>query len=229
MSPHRKVYTSGKIYIFAIWAVISSISYADQTFKGSWNAFTLTTPQKEHSVFFYYKVEARFFNDNQQDEFLTRPAFGYMVTKKLSLWLGYDLFQRMQNSARYTQAYWQQLQTTLMQTSQLNLGFRNRIEARYNHLAPKTAFRDRARAFFTFNDAISKGISPVIYDEIFFNLNHPQWVSAKTISQNRYFAGIEWQLDKYTNLLVGYLERNSYERLGTIRDHLLSIELEVKL
>ncbi|WP_157737122.1 DUF2490 domain-containing protein [Legionella lansingensis] len=58
---------------------------------------------------------------------------------------------------------------------------RNRLDERFSTIGRGTAVRDRARAVITFNNMIKKGISPLVFDEIFFNLNHPEWVSKKRL------------------------------------------------
>lgn len=44
-------------------------------------------------------------------------------------------------------------------------------------------------------------------DQLFINLNHPDWVNTKTIDQNRLLAGINIQASPSTTFIVSYLNQ----------------------
>lgn len=209
--------------------ILCSKSFADQTFRGAWGGASFTSKPEENHFFYQFKEETRVYNKDTLNEQVLQTALAYMLPKKISLWMIYQLFQRIENSKRYSQSIAEQIQFNIIDKMTYSLVGRNRFEQRFNALVPGTAYRDRVRANLTLHNAIAKGISPIIYDELFFNVNHPDWVSQRTLSQNRVFGGVRVQLGEITSVLIGYLGRSNYETRETIRDNLLTIELEVRL
>ncbi|WP_081726643.1 DUF2490 domain-containing protein [Legionella oakridgensis] len=179
-------------------------------------------------MLFYFKTEGRFyFNHSNVDELLMRPALAYNVSKKLSVWIGYDFFQSIHNSERINQAFWGQAQIKMIDSNSINLVSRTRLENRLSTLGQGQAIRLRERGFVELKLFPKIKPRPILYDEIFLNLNHPDWVSKKTISQNRVFLGIKISLSKTTDLIIGYLSRTQYNTEETIKENLANVMFEV--
>ncbi|RUR14872.1 DUF2490 domain-containing protein [Legionella septentrionalis] len=208
--------------------LFSSTLFAGKTFTGSWDGITLTTdPHKP--FFFYFQTEGRFYNSYVRDELFTRSAIGYSASKKLSLWAGYDFFQSLHDSKEIVQGVWQQGQYQLIDVEKLTFTWRSRLEERFATFGAGTALRLRNRALIQFNKLIQNKLSLIIYDEVFLNLNHPDWVSSKTLSQNRFFLGARFPVKENTSVVMGYINRQNYNTYETTQDQVLSIMLEVTI
>jgi len=215
------------IFFSILHCLCSQPLYAQQTFNGTWDGITLFSDQTK-PVFYYVKTEGRFYlNQYTRNELLIRPALGYTVNKRLSLWLGYDMNQTLSDSAKIRQTIWQQSQLKMIETPAIDLLARTRVEERFPAVNPGIAYRLRERAAITFKQ-LNKSLYPLIYDEVFVNVNHPAWVSIKTLSQNRVFLGAKIPVNGQVAIIVGYLDSSHYNTGTTVREHLLSTELEIQ-
>ncbi len=120
----------------------------------------------------------------------------------------------------------QQLDIVFINNQKLFFSMRNRLEERGGENVSPIAYRYRTR----FNLLLYTQHSDYaysFYDEIFYNLNHPQWVSDKLISENRLFAGLRFLLSSKVALQVGYLNIFNINRNRTIINHNIAMQLNV--
>lgn len=215
-------------YLFLLSLILFTPQlFADRTLNGNWINITFISDQTK-TFFYYLETEGRFYyNSPTRDEVLMRPALGYTVNRKLSLWLGYAFFQSLEDSARRRQEIWEQLQFKIINSKPVDIISRTRLEERFHMIEKGTSVSIRQRQTITFNQAINEIVSPIIYDEIFLNLNHPEWVSRKTLSQNRFFLGAQISFNPAIAFIVGYLNRINYNSEDTIKEHLLHTSLVV--
>lgn len=208
---------------------LSSLAYSGTPNKGTWDSFRFTYRQNTPWIL-YFKAENRYyFKQSNINEFLLRPAIEYLATKTLSLWAGYDFFQSYDDSNQHRQAVWGQVQINLPKNNWAEINSRLRTELRFSTLGHGNAYRARERIMLTFPLTRNNTVSPVLFDEVFFNFNHPEWVSNKSISQNRIFLGLEISFDKKTGLLFGYLNRTLYNTHQTLHEHLLSVLFQMNI
>ena len=79
---------------------------------------------------------------------------------------------------------------------------------------------------FELTDLIFHKWTPIIWDEIFINLNNPVWVNPQTISQNRAFAGIRFPLNTKANLVLGYLNQYHLQATQNQNNNIIFINFE---
>lgn len=82
--------------------------------------------------------------------------------------------------------------------------WRARLEERRELGKAGWSFRFRERIQFRFFWKNSAGIEPIFREEISLLLNHPDWVSRKTLDQNRVFLGFHKQLSAHWSYQLGY-------------------------
>lgn len=137
-------------------------------------------------------------------------ALGYPATKNVTGWMGNTWRNSRRRDGAWTNEYriWQQMSANFT-LSGINIASRTRLEERKRIENKDIALRLRERLTFTIPLPVKK-YSIILYDELFFHLNHPDWVSNRFLSQNRAFIGIGIELSKVLMLEMGYL--NQFEQ-----------------
>jgi len=157
------------------------------------------------------------------DEGLIYAGFGYQFTPNAIFFLGDAWITTQTLQARYMREnrVWQQILWNALTSPRLNLIVRLRLEERKDISQPRWAMRWRQRLMFRIPFGTESRYSLVLFDEMFFNLNHPSWVSNRVLEQNRAFIGIGTRISKYSNLDVGYLNQTRFAATGQINHVLL--------
>lgn len=193
--------------------LISLISCFDA--KGNVNKFwfvtTYTAPLKQNSALRYYlephlrlMTRSSFFKQS-----LMLGGIGYQLNPAIILLTGVGsvLTQTAQGRLLHESRYWQQVNWLAWNTFKANLNIRFRLEERHIQLDPQIAIRFRERAWLRVPIKNWKGHYVSSFDEIFFNFNHPNWVSPYTFEQNRFFIGLGTQITPSTMMDIGYLNQ----------------------
>jgi hypothetical protein len=190
----------------------STVSYN----KG-WVVSTITGPLQDGSSFQYYfepqlrLIDATYFFN----QFLLLGGLGYRFSDKFTLYAlpGWIVTKTPGGVMTHENRYTEQLNWRVLAKPRFNLNSRTRLEERQNVDESRMAIRFRERIWLRIPFKIESKYSFSIYDEGFFNLNHPEWVSPYLFEQNRAFIGISAQLSKAILMDVGYL--NQYLRSFT--------------
>ena len=164
------------------------------------------------------------FKDSGDNQYLMSPSIGYTLSDRQDVWLGYDLFLTNKISID-EQRIWQQDQYAFVKNNKQTLTLRSRFEQRFSTDDDGVALRVRERLTWVLNNFFAKKYSPEVYEEVFFNVNNPDWVSSKTLSQNRLFMGVSTPLNKKTALLVGYLNQVDYNPDEATHQNIIYISL----
>ncbi|HRE32881.1 MAG TPA: DUF2490 domain-containing protein, partial [Candidatus Berkiella sp.] len=106
-----------------------------------------------------------------------------------------------------------------------NLKSRTRLEQRKQEATPQWASRLRER--LTVIIPVDP-ISIIVSDELFFNLNHPLWVSDCSLSQNRGFIGLGIPMAKQTSIEIGYLNQYQFNKTDSM-SNIINIGLVTQL
>lgn len=174
-------------------------------------------------------VQARFSND--ADGFtqgIVRPAIGYAISNKTTLWLGYGWIPTSPASGSDYDEHriWQQL-TWSRPVGGFSFSSRTRLEQRFRDDGDDTGWR--LRQFFKAAYALpgSSNVSLVGYDELFFGLNETDWGARSGFDRNRLFLGVGWRLGQSSNSLeIGYLNQYIDSASGNdLMEHILSLNL----
>lgn len=155
-----------------------------------------------------------------------RAGLTYYLNNDLKLTNGYAFTnhfpeQGHANISRPEHRIWQQLQfhqkinkVRAMAWLRLEERFRHKIK-NDNELADGYRFDLRLRCNFLVNIPLSKkGIAPktfsgIITDEIFFNFRNPNNPTYFPFDQNRFFAGLSYDINAHSNFQFGC--RNVYQ------------------
>ena len=169
------------------------------------------------------------FKDFSYDQNVLRAGLGYRF-KSCSTWLGCGFipsFNKKLDIFEIENRIWQRVIFNIKTKEGIKLGFRTWLEERFKKNKCCVAFRLRQR----FSIKVTKDpdrIHPFIYDEIFFNLNNPDWIGQKTINQNRIFVGVEVPIKDNWSLQIGYINQIQPKATETIMNHILSVSLTYK-
>jgi uncharacterized protein DUF2490 len=142
---------------------------------------------------------------------ILRPALGYALSDKWSLWLGYawNAFYPKVGESIDENRIWQQILWS-DQTALGKLTSRSRLEQRFLETAgDEVAWR--FRQMFKLSQPIWGKLGLVGWDEVFVGLNDPDGNktlgATKGFDQNRAFAGFGYDFDKQIRVEVGYLNQ----------------------
>jgi len=177
---------------------------------------------------YFFQHQTRIDTDTQVFETaFIRGAIEYLIKPTMSVWLGYDfrgLMNNTNNRLEYEQRVWEQFLIFVINTDNLILALRSRFEQRDDLNERGTALQWRQMISIKLRKKIRNRITPIIFDEMFFNLNHPVWVSNDTLSQNRVFIGIIIPNKRKTlTCSIGYINQLILTQPRNIMSHNLFI------
>lgn len=180
----------------------------------AWATTVVTGTLIQDSPFRYYlEPQIRFIDNHYKfEEALLYVGIGYEFSPYLTLFVGDAGTISRQSSGDYVRQnrIWQQLNWNIFCKNKINVISRTRLEERKNLSEAQWAVRLRERWLLRIGFPYWQNRSIVLFDEIFFNFNHPAWAgNSGTISQNRAFVGIGTQFSKQATVDVGYL--NQYQ------------------
>lgn len=223
---HRLFYY---LFIVVCMGVVTSSESAMLQQKSLWSGLDLTGPVFNLSNWEYdLNVQARYnFTDNQYQSTQSEAGLAYKPTTNLSLWLGYT---NLIHNADETQQHriWEQALWNITNNNSIRLTSRTRLEERTDIHESQWSTRLRQRLQFAFPKKILNTYTPIIYDELFFNLNNPTWVNNQLLDQNRIFIGLGIPLWKKINVQVGYLNQYQIRNPENKMNHILYANLNIK-
>ena len=153
-------------------------------------------------------------------------GLGRQLSQTVSFWLGYDFVPKKDVTTKKSlveQEVWQQLLWKIPTQSPTLLTSRSRLGERRSTAGSGVSFRLRQKFTIKMNGSTRGGSDvPHISNEIFFNLNHPEWVSSKAVQQNRLFFGFDVQIGKDRVLEIGYLNQLEFREGVNRMNHIIS-------
>lgn len=147
------------------------------------------------------------------DPYVFNQAFlltglGYQFTPTLAAFMGpgFVLTKNTTEGVTYNEfRLWQQLNWAAANNASIRLDSRTRTEEKLRSNESQIALQLRQRLWMRIPLTPSKQYYFSSFDEVFFNINHPSWVSPRFFEQNRTFIGMAKQLSKSTLVDFGYL------------------------
>lgn len=176
-----------------------------------------------------FNIQSRYnFSIGQYENTRSEGGIGYKSSKNISLWLGGTTILRHDNRIEEYRP-WQQVQWHILNSEQIRLSSRTRLEERKEPNFSEWAYRLRQRFSLSFPKKLPFNITPILANEIFFNLNNPQWINSNgSINQNRAFIGIEIPLHKNISFETGYLNQYEFRNEANRLNHVLYVNLKIK-
>lgn len=195
--------------------------------RRNWSGIDLRGPFAPDSKFFYDLFpEARSsITTGEYNQTHLNAAIAYNVTPNFNVWLGSTMV--LPGTANREERLWQQIVWNILNNETIIFAFRSRLQEnrRENFSQWLTLFRQRAT--LSLPKLFFHKVTPIIYDEIFIHLNHPIWDNSKTLSQNRYFAGLRFPLAKSASLDLGYLNQYLFRNTTNQMNHIIYVNLNI--
>ncbi|MCD6039179.1 MAG: uncharacterized protein K0S27_579 [Gammaproteobacteria bacterium] len=141
---------------------------------------------------------------------LLESGLGYKLAADKSMWLGYRWTGRdPYNGFFYENRLFQQLIWDKKLTPFSLFVFRSRLEEITRSRTNSVSLRFRQRFAVEIRHALFENAFPFLYDEVFFQLNHPSYETQSFIAENRLFLGFNLFFTKKTWWEIGYI--NQYQ------------------
>lgn len=182
----------------------STATYAADADSQIWTQFNLNK-RYSNGVRLFAEIQPRFGDNNERlTQLIVRPAIGYTLNKRMSVWLGYgwtpSTFPEYTNENRIFQQF-------LVEDSfpSFSMSNRTRLEERFIEGAGASSVRIRHLL------RISKPLDSknqwalVGSNELFWNLNTTPRGPQSGFDQNRIFLGLSKSVAPQTRIEFGYL------------------------
>lgn len=218
-----------------LFLIVISLCFGSQpanstSHNRAWGVATIMGPVTDNTAFRYYlEPQLRLINDNSVfNQLLILGGLGYQLNQNMTLFVGpgWIATKTTNSNLIYEKRLWQQLNWQILNNLNWNINSRTRLEERKREDNSSMALRFRQRIWMRLPLKKWPGYSFSCFDEVFFNLNHPEWTSPRTFEQNRAFIGFSRQLSKSTVLDLGYLNQRIYSVQNQL-NHVLSLGLTV--
>ncbi len=167
----------------------------------------------------YFEVQGRMRDGvGALDQLLIRPAVGYDLTPRASLWIGYGYTPSFPASGDVLteNRLWQQLSWT-RPAGAATWALRSRLEQRALEGNDGAAVRARQQVRLT-RPLPGGRVSAIVWDEVFVHLNSTRR-TASGLDQNRVFGGVGVALTPIARLEVGYMNQYINSLSGPARSH----------
>lgn len=199
-----------------------------------WNTAIIQGPiTKDEKILFYLQPQLVLIDNKYKfDNGLIYLGVGYQVATNVTIWLINGLSAVKQEST----GNWlkrdtlrQQLNWVISDTEDISVTSTSRLEQRKQFSESQINLRFRQNVTLRIPIKIWKDHSIVIFDEGFFNLNHPKWISGNSLFvQNRAFIGLGTQFTKAVSLDSGYMNQYRFRETNEI-DNVLFLRVNVTL
>lgn len=181
-----------------------------------WANIQLSGPLSADKTWHYYlEPQLRFVDDPYKFNQANLYAGVYKtVTSSTSLWVG--VMRRFEiksdGDVFLENRLWEQMVVDLYRRDRLKVVSRSRFEQRKN--VDSAVIANRFREKFTLQLPIPNrsGYFIELADEVFLQLNQPEWVTQRVFSENRASIGLEVPINKIARYEVGYLNQYQYSK-----------------
>jgi hypothetical protein len=214
------------LYFLGLYLLTMTHSaYAMESYNKYWTAAIITGALPKTAAFKYYlESQIRLINDDYGfNQLLLLTGLGYQLNAAMTLYVGpgWIASHTPQGNKMYENRYFAQLNWALVNKQNLSVNSRTRIEERQDTNNSKLAARLRERVWARIPFKQKSQYSFSVFNEVFFNLNHPSWVSPYFLEQNRVFLGIAKQVSTSTIIDIGYLNQYTHSVKNSMNNVLL--------
>lgn len=213
----------GFVWAFVLSAtVIASASTSAQTITDGRTWWNVTVQEKSGTASpwrWYVEVQGRMRDGlDALDQLLIRPAVGYDLTSRSSVWIGYGHTPSFPASGDVIteNRAWQQFSWN-RPGGRAGWALRSRLEQRAIEGNDAAALRVRQQVRLT-RPLPGGRVSAILWDEVFVHLNSTRR-TASGLDQNRVFGGVGITLTPITRIEVGYMNQYVNALRGPERSH----------
>lgn len=208
----------------------STTTIAADSYVKQWNTAVIIGPIPHSNFKYYIEPQLRFI----ADPYIFNQAFllgglGYQFNEDLMAFAGagWIFTKTPQDTNANEMRIWQQSNWRITNTDSFNLNSRTRLEERKNTDYSQYAYRLRQRIWLHVPFKRYPQYSFSCFDEVFFDFNHPAWVSPYFFAQNRAFIGIGDQLTNHVMLDAGYMNQYLHSTQNQL-DHVLLMTFSIR-
>lgn len=203
------------LLLYVLW-VSSALAETDTYFK-SWNVANVTgSLSQDHRWQYLFQPRLVLIDDKYKyHDAMTVLGVGYQVNPDVILYMlnAYNATRSTLGTMQHVYQLREQCNWTLVNRDLYNLLSITRLEERFNLAEPGVSYRFREWLSLRLPFKTWEGHSLFMFDEVFFNLNHPDWVSNTFFEQNRAFIGIGTLVSRHFSFDIGYM--NQYQIRNT--------------
>lgn len=215
MTIHRKLNLK-VILLFLFFQTHCLHLYALEEHTKLWTSYEINGAlSSDKKILFYLEPQLRFIDNAYKfEQVVLHGAIGYQFTDRTSILLGNSGIESKNSSGQFVAEYrvWEQFSWDIIKSKIVNTKSRTRLEQRKSENSPNWANRLREKLSLKIPIYYSQ-LSLILSDELFFNLNHPNWVSDFTLSQNRFFTGLDAKLSNKSSFEFGYLNQYQFNNI----------------
>lgn len=231
----RVILTFVIVTMFFLCPAISEANSEITNDLQQWDIVTLRA-DLPHKVLLYAEVQPRMGDGiSHLDRFLIRPAIGYQLTPKLSVWQGYawtPTFLSNKNEGHFNSE--QRLFQQLLREDKLNklsLTNRTRLEERFINGSSSMSVRVRHMLRLSYPICKSEKWSLVGYEELFWNLSNAVGGPQAGFDQSRTFVGLNRKISKHLSIEAGYMANyvNRYNSMPDKLNHIVLLGINMRI
>jgi hypothetical protein len=196
--------------LFSGFSFLSHHAFALEVNDKFWLSAVVDKPLTEdHQWRYLIYTSTRFIDTRHPWQMaIIEGALGYNIRADQTLWAGYR-WNGIDPNNKFVQVNFllQQLSWRIKDTGSYYTKLRSRFEEFMPNHINQVAVRLRERFFVEFPVSWIGRIHPVVYDEIFFQLNNTTYTSHSLFSQNRLFLGFNYVVTHNTFWEIGYMNQ----------------------
>ncbi|WP_246154536.1 DUF2490 domain-containing protein [Methylobacterium oryzihabitans] len=212
-----------------LWLLASALPSGAQVVHDGQFWFNATIFGGVGSVAYFAEVQPRVGDGlSRLDQLILRPAIGWKLDDRLSLYQGYA---RVESTPLGGRAFgedrsFQQVNWEIGRIGRLKLSSRTRFEQRWQTNGRDVGFRlrEQVRAAYPLTDA--KGsVSALGWVETFVALNDTDWGARAGFDRVRAFVGLEIPVVDRSTIELGYMNQTVNAPARVEMDHVLSLSV----
>lgn len=228
MRRYKAIYKS--LIAVLLWLPVVSFAKTKEQTK-SWNIAIITGPlSADKRIKYYLQPQLNFIDDKYKfHNVLGYVGLGYQFDAYKIAWLmnGYTWGKTSKGHIHRIDIIREQLNWDMSEVGLQQVSGMTRLEERKDLNEPTWNLRLRQQIMLRVPFESWPGHAFVLYDEIFFNLNHPAWIQTSSfVDQNRIFIGINKTFSSEVGLDIGYLNQYLFKKQDEM-SNVLQIRLNV--
>jgi len=214
--------------------LLASAAAANDEDTGAWAIVSTSDGIAWHGepTAWRYAADAQWRHFNRgagSNQYVLRPAIGYVLRNEVALWAGYGYFLTAPDSGsnRYEHRWWQQVAWPAHRWDWGTLSLRTRLEERIVEHGDDTGLRLRQQVQLLVPLAGSD-LSLAASVEPYVNLRDTDWGARSGLDQNRSYIGLRMPMSDAVSLEAGYMHQYIRRSGPDVVNHLGVLHLRVR-